>query len=586
MCAIYCKSYPFMLLDLRTDHLKIAQDILQKFVPERAVWAFGSRAKWTAKEYSDLDLCIVGKTPLSFRTLGLLQEAFEDSDLPYKVDVVDWATTSDSFRKIIERDRVVVQRAAVGRVSAKRVTRQEPDAVASGDASVPEDVGLRCANPTCGGEWRSSTLGGFVRIQRGHDLTASEQQTGDIPIMGSAGQNGTHSIALANGPGVVVGRSGASAGRVHFSAVDYWPHNTCLYVTDFLGNNPRFAYYLLQTLDLASFNSGSAQPSLNRNFLYAIPVRIPPRLEQDYIVALLQSLDDRITLLRETNATLEAIAQALFKSWFVDFDPVRANIARRSREGGNPDAGGRSEALDSRLRGNDGSYLDAATAALFPDSFEESELGLVPRGWRVGTLADLAEFQNGYAFKSKDWVESGHPVVKIGDVKPGIIDFSGCTFVATETTSGLNRFRLNRGDLLVGMTGYVGETGLVAEVEPAAYLNQRVGRIATTNGMKDGGFVYCLVRGDEFKTYAVAQSHGSAQANVSGSALLNYLSVIPSGEVMPKFNELIYPILETILSNHEQAQTIATLRDTLLPRLISGQLRLPPAQAAAKEALA
>ncbi len=119
-----------MLLDLRTDHLKIAQDILQKFVPERAVWAFGSRAKWTAKEYSDLDLCIVGKTPLSFRTLGLLQEAFEDSDLPYKVDVVDWATTSDSFRKIIERDRVVVQRAAVGRVSAKRVTRQEPDAVA------------------------------------------------------------------------------------------------------------------------------------------------------------------------------------------------------------------------------------------------------------------------------------------------------------------------------------------------------------------------------------------------------------------------------------------------------------------------
>jgi type I restriction enzyme S subunit len=129
--------------------------------------------------------------------------------------------------------------------------------------------------------------------------------------------------------------------------------------------------------------------------------------------------------------------------------------------------------------------------------------------------------------------------------------------------------------LLVGMTGYVGETGIVAEVEPAAYLNQRVGRIATANGMKDGGFVYCLVRNAEFKTYAVAQSHGSAQANVSGSALLNYPSVIPTENVQSEFNGVTYPILETILSNHEQAQTLATLRDTLLPRLISGQLRLP-----------
>jgi type I restriction enzyme S subunit len=229
--------------------------------------------------------------------------------------------------------------------------------------------------------------------------------------------------------------------------------------------------------------------------------------------------------------------------------------------------------------------MDEATAALFPDALEESELGWVPKGWRVGTLADLAEFQNGYAFKSKDWVDSGHPVVKIGDVKPGIIDFSGCSFVTAKTTSGLDRFRLNRGDLLVGMTGYVGETGLVAEVEPAAYMNQRVGRIATANGMEDGGFVYCLARNTEFKAYAVAQSHGSAQANVSGSALLNYSSVIPTADLLSKFNDLIFPILETILANHETAQTLATLRDTLLPRLISGQLRLPEAQAEMEESL-
>ena len=237
-------------------------------------------------------------------------------------------------------------------------------------------------------EWSSSTLGEFVRLQRGHDLTASEQQPGDIPIMGSAGPNGTHSTALANGPGVVVGRSGASAGRVHFIDVDYWPHNTCLYVTDFLGNSPRFAYYLLQTLDLASFNSGSAQPSLNRNFLYSIPLKIPTRLEQDGIVALLSVLDDRIALLQETNATLEAIAQALFKSWFVDFDPVRAKMEGRVPEG-----------------------MDEATARLFPDSFEESELGLVPRGWAIGILSDLLVLQRGFDLPSQDRVPGDFPII-------------------------------------------------------------------------------------------------------------------------------------------------------------------------------
>ena len=217
-------------------------------------------------------------------------------------------------------------------------------------------------------EWHECSLGDFVRLQRGHDLTAAEQEPGDVPIMGSAGPNGSHSKALAKGPGVVIGRSGASAGRVHFSEVDYWPHNTCLYVTDFLGNHPKFAYYLLQTIDLASFNSGSAQPSLNRNFLYSIPLKIPARNIQNEIVEVLETLDDRITILRENNTTLEAIAQALFKSWFVDFDPVLAKMQGLAPKG-----------------------MDEATAALFPDSFEESELGPVPKGWRVERLGDVVE---------------------------------------------------------------------------------------------------------------------------------------------------------------------------------------------------
>lgn len=325
---------------------------------------------------------------------------------------------------------------------------------------------------------------------------------------------------------------------------------------------PEFIYYNLSLRkdEIRGLAGGSAQPILNKSAFSQIRFWAPPLSEQRTIATALRPINDRIALLRETNATLEAIAQALFKSWFVDFEPVHA-----------------------RARGEQPAGLAPEVAALFPDSFEESALGMVPKGWNTGTLGDVAHFQNGYAFKSKDWCESGHPVVKIGDVKPGIIDFSGCSYIAPETTEGLSRFKLRRGDLLVGMTGYVGETGLVPHVEPHAYLNQRVGRIATKSGLIDLGFVYCLVRNSAFKGYAEARSHGSAQANVSGAVLLDYPVVTPTQNILDRFNGSVGVLLERILSNHEQAQTLATLRDTLLPRLISGQLRLPDAKQQLKD---
>ncbi|MDD2466934.1 MAG: restriction endonuclease subunit S [Desulfobulbus sp.] len=305
----------------------------------------------------------------------------------------------------------------------------------------------------------------------------------------------------------------------------------------------------------------TVQKTLNLKDIRKLPIPLPPKQTILDISEIAAALTDRIALLCETNSILESIAQTLFKSWFTDFDPVHAK-----QQGSEPEG------------------MDSTTAALFPDSFEESEIGKVPTGWRVGTLGDLAKFQNGYAFKSKDWVNSGHPVVKIGDVKPRIIDLTGCSFVAAETTTGLGRFQLNRGDLLVGMTGYVGETGLVPALDSTAYLNQRVGRISTLNGLHDIGFVYCLARNPLFKLYAETQSHGSAQANVGGATLLGYTTTIPTEAILEKFNSILYVLINKILTNHEQAQTLVGLRDTLLPRLISGQLRMPDAEALAEEA--
>ena len=179
------------------------------------------------------------------------------------------------------------------------------------------------------GEWRDITLGDFVALQRGHDLTEPARRIGRVPVMGSAGQNGFHDTALSKGPGIVIGRSGASFGQVHFCKEDFRPHNTGLYVTDFKGNDPFFAFYFLKALDFDRFNSGSAQPSLNRNFIYPIPIRVPKPAEQKAIAAVLGALDDKIELNRRMNATLEAMARALFQSWFVDFDPVRAKLDGR-----------------------------------------------------------------------------------------------------------------------------------------------------------------------------------------------------------------------------------------------------------------
>ena len=342
-----------------------------------------------------------------------------------------------------------------------------------------------------------------------------------------------------------------------------------------------------ETIDYlkSNFISGAAIPRVVLRDFKRAEIRLPSLDVQRRIAGVLQSIDSKIDLNRRVNQTLEAMAQAIFQSWFVDFYPVKAKIAAKA-EGRDP-----LRAAMTAVSGKADAELDAlppeqyeqlaATAALFPDEMEESEVGEVPKGWSVGTLSNFASFQNGYAFKTKDWTDSGHPVVKIGNVKPGIIDLSGCSLVAHETVNGLDRFALKKGDLLVGMTGYVGETGLVPALYSVAYLNQRVGRISTVNGVSDIGYPFCLVRDPAYKAYAESKAHGSAQANVSGKDLMDYQAVVPDAGVLKIFNAQVAKIINALLSYHEENQSLAALRDTLLPRLLSGELLVADAMAEA-----
>ncbi len=404
-------------------------------------------------------------------------------------------------------------------------------------------------------EWRDCKLGEFVRLQRGHDLTADEQRPGNAPVMGSAGQNGSHAEWKARGPGVVIGRSGASIGRVHYSPVDYWPHNTCLYVTDFLGNHPRFAYYLLQTLDLAGYNSGSAQPSLNRNYIYGMQLHVPGRLEQECIVEALQAFDDRIKLLRQTNATLESIAQVLFRSWFIDFDPVRAKAEGREPEG-----------------------IDIETAALFPDSFEDSALGWIPKRWTIRSLDSFATYLNGLAlqkFPPESEIEY-LPVIKIAQLR------AGSTAGSDRASAHLKpEYVVHDGDVLFSWSGSL-------EVEfwcgGDGALNQHLFKVNSSELPK--WFYYLATRHFLPGFREIAAHKATTMGHIQRKHLTEARLAIPPVELINKLGRFVAPIIERRITNSLQARELASIRDALLPRLISGKLRVPEAEAQLNEVFA
>ena len=216
-----------------------------------------------------------------------------------------------------------------------------------------------------GSEYKETTLGEFAPFKYGKGLPRKVRNLkGKIPVFGSNGIIDYHDTPLINGEGIIIGRKG-SFGEVIFSKVPFWPIDTTFYIEKSPVSDIRFIYYLLKSLPLKDMNSDSAVPGLNRNAAHNLLVNIPPLEEQKRIAHILGTLDDKIELNARMNETLEAMARALFKAWFVDFEPVKAKIE------------GRPYPLPDKVM------------ALFPDELVESELGLIPKGWRVGKLGDI-----------------------------------------------------------------------------------------------------------------------------------------------------------------------------------------------------
>jgi len=397
------------------------------------------------------------------------------------------------------------------------------------------------------GEWRDITLGEFVALQRGHDLTEPERRVGRVPVMGSAGQNGFHDTALAKGPGIVIGRSGASFGQVHFAKEDFWPHNTGLYVTDFKGNDPLFAFYFLKALDFDRFNSGSAQPSLNRNFIYPIPIRVPKPAEQKAIAAVLGALDDKIELNRQMNATLEAMARALFQSWFVDFDPVRAKL---DGEGFNSPG------------------LDPATAALFPEHFAHGEHSMLPVGWRLAAIEEVCAI-NAWTLGKNDDLDTLE-YVEISEVSRGNTA-NIATYSRGEEPSRARR-RLRHGDTVLS-TVRPDRGSYFLALHPPENRVASTGFAVVTPTKVPWSFLHAALTLPEVSDHLGQMADGGAYPAVRPE-VIGAMQVALPGEpkILEAFHRLCAPLFQQAEANRTQSRTLATLRDTLLPKLLSGEL--------------
>ena len=400
------------------------------------------------------------------------------------------------------------------------------------------------------GDWSVQRLPDLLTLQRGHDLASDKRVGGTFPVIAATGQVGFHNEAKCDAPGVVIGRSG-SIGGAQWIDEPFWPLNTTLYVIDFKGNNPYFCYSVLRSIDFQRFNAGSGVPTLNRNHLADIEVPSISRTEQDGIANLLVTLDVKIDLNRQMAATLEEMARALFKSWFVDFDAVHAKA--EGRETG----------------------LSAEVAALFPDSFDDKGL---PNGWTSKPLLSFADLISGGTPKTGNatYWNGSIPWASAKDVSQ-----CGQLFLqATErsiTELGLNESSTKivpaNSTVVVARGATTGRNCLFA-IDMA--MNQTCYALKSNEGFD---FWLHLCFQNEI-TRIIASAHGSAFDTITTVTLQN-ANIVPASEGLRRaFEQHVSPLIHRILAATNEAQQLQNLRDFLLPKLLSGELRVADAESA------
>ena len=296
----------------------------------------------------------------------------------------------------------------------------------------------------------------------------------------------------------------------------------------------KYLYYLLSQQAFFDYvmsgAKGCKMPRGDKKQIMQWPVTLPPLEEQRRIAGILGSLDDKIELNRRINANLEAQAQALFRSWFVDFEPFR-----------------------------DGPFVD-------------SELGKIPQGWKVGTINEIIQILSGYAFKSDTFTEAGpYRLITIKNVQDGSLNIDGAAYLSEIPDKMPQHCHLAIGDILLSLTGNVGRVCIVDR--DGLLLNQRVAKLQPKD-KRNTFFTYALFRQDSFKQYLIQIAKGTAQLNLSPVETSDTKIVLPNQDILLQFGEIGQPLFDNIVSNCKEIITLSALRDTLLPKLIAGEIAI------------
>ena len=552
------------MIDLNPEHLKTVQHILSKHVPGCEVRAFGSRAKWTAKDYSDLDLAVIGSRRFDLREMHRLTEAFKESDLPIRVDVVDWHAISEGFKRVIAAEYKIIQDPVVSVRGGKKYQ------------SIPKTSGM---HNNC---WSPVKLGDVVKINPQRKLAKKKQAfhvaMRDVEVYrrritshsykvfkgsGARFQNGDTLLAritpcLENGKTVYV--DCLKPNQIGHGSTEFIVLSGIEDKTDNL-----FVYYLARDPSLRTFAIHSMQGSTGRqrvdaNSLGLFEFALPPIEEQRRIAHILGALDDKIELNRQMNETLEATARAIFKSWFIDFDPVKA-----------------------KMEGRKPACMDTEAAALFPSAFQDSPLGKIPEEWAVEKVGNLVEIVKGRSYRSSELTESDVALVTLKSIRRG----------GGYRPDGLKPYTgkynpdqvITPGELVVSYTDVTQEAEVVGkpaivrgnEKYQTLVASLDLGIIRPLKSTVSIWFLYCLFRERHFQSHIYGYADGTTVLHLNKDGVPNYQFALPPEKIRSLFDSVAEPLFAKIASNEKESRTLAKTRDTLLSKLLSGEIRVDAA---------
>jgi type I restriction enzyme S subunit len=420
------------------------------------------------------------------------------------------------------------------------------------------------------GEWQTLPLGDVTNNFDGRRIPVKEadRKPGPYPYYGASGIVDYVDGYLFDGEHLLIAEDGENL-RTRQTPVafiargKFWVNNHAHIVQGNERATTRFLHYALAATDISGYLTGSTMPKLTQGNLNRISVVAPPIPEQKRIAHILGTLDDKIELNRRMNATLEAMSRAIFKSWFVDFDPVRQKAAGKQPVG-----------------------MDARTAALFPDSFEDSEIGEVPKGWGVDAFADHFDADRGLSYKGEGLRNdgSGVPMHNLNSIyEGGGYKHEGIKYYAGEYR---DKHLISPGDVIVTNTeqGFdhllIGHAAIVpACFGPTGLYSHHIYRVrCKPSSPLTPNYVVSLLNDPRWHYWISGFSNGTTINMLPLDALQMPLLVVPPPALAQVFDQLAMSTHERREANLQQSRTLATLRDTLLPKLLSGEVRVPEAE--------